>query len=33
MIIGFLPFDASFPEDIIKNILDSNYDLSDSFWE
>ncbi|CAD8065720.1 unnamed protein product [Paramecium sonneborni] len=33
LLSGFLPFDAPFPEDIIKNILDSNYDLSDSFWQ
>jgi len=32
-LIGYLPFDSEFPEDIIKNIIDCKFDLDDDFWQ
>jgi serine/threonine protein kinase len=32
LILGFLPFDSEFPEEIIKNIIDCKYEMTDDFW-
>jgi hypothetical protein len=31
-IIGFLPFDAEFPDEVIRNTLEGEYNFNDEVW-